>query len=426
MHERWSTSSSMGVSRRHKILDWPWGVRERFADLLTKIGQEEGAAYYMIHAAMMEIALGNIPAAKETLAACEISEPRRSPSAVRFILVARALMAVEENSDDAEALLKKAADECRDDATAQFSCDIWREYWRHGRGEDIRQQVDQLRQRALDAERHDWLCWVDLLHFHLDGTDNPAGLLRDFSQRHARYVSNAERAHLLAVTTERLAERGERDQARVMLAEARHAIADEVATISSVATRLTFTQRCEAPLQRALAAEPEVIPLLIPGIAAEVPEQVKPLRLPPVSRGSAFGRATRALGIVTLIAAVAFALVVDTSANSHHPCAAGMWYAVICLLWLLSLFTTCVSLLRSERRYGSVALGATLATLGIALAVSLGMASSAARQRDWTRRQSEAKQANGRAAGDAVEILTRYYESCTSRESRPHMHRGPH
>jgi hypothetical protein len=185
---------------------------------------------------------------------------------------------------------------------------------------------------------------------------------RGLIAHHKRYLSDVAKSRLLALTTERLAARGARDQARVFFAETQCAIAEAGAAIACPATRKAYTERAAAPLQRAVAATPDGIPLFI----VDAPSS----RVP---RGKSFAFATVVLGTIALFAAVICTILDNGGAAPLDPHSADGWFLIISWCWLMALVSVLFSMLRSERRFRTVTLGFVLATLAAAIAIAAGI-----------------------------------------------------
>ncbi len=325
-------------------------------DLLAQIGRTAAASYFRIGSASVEAQLGDFTAARESLAVGEAyigaDAIDTAPALASF---ARAVIAVEENADDAEQLLETAAELCRIDATGEFTVACLRERWRLGRGIDIRARGNELRERAIAATRNDWLTTVEVLLFEADPSDNTDVQYRELLARHPRYLSNVRKARLLALATERLAACGAHDRARIFFADAQRAIVDAAATIACPTTREKYLRRVAAPLQRAVVATRDEVPLFVGDTPAEKP-----------AKGDQFARATFTWGVATLLCAFCWTVSKLGAKGAPSSQAAEIWLGMSYLCFALAIICGLTSLSNSERRYRRLAFGLLLATLGLA------------------------------------------------------------
>jgi hypothetical protein len=330
--------------------------------LLEQVGCAAGAAFFQSIAACLQAPLGDLEAARENLKLGQAGVSTEISSSGAVAALARASIAVEANEDDAKELCDVAAELCRADDTAIFTLDCLREQWRLGRGGDVSDVVNELRQRASVATRNDWLCIADLLDFEAD-PDGPSDVrCRELLSRHRRYLSGVAKIRLLALTTERLVAAGAIDDARVFFAEAQSSIVAEAATIASPTTRQAYVRQAAAPLQRALQASTD-IPLFIGD---------PPNNLAPRKESAAFV----AVALVVMSIATAF-MFLGLVANVHDPHSAESTEGSLVagtFFWLIGLACMLAAVFRREKRGPILATCVVLALLGfwIVLAAILG------------------------------------------------------
>lgn len=340
------------------------------AELLADLGQSDGAAVYDACTALVETQLSDPVAAAESLARAESRGAGKTAVLDVLMPLVSAAIAVVEERPDADELLDQAIAHPADDGAVRIYCDALRAFHDHRQGFDVQPLVDDMRRRAVSAERADWLAEAEVAHFQFGSqTDGDAeSQYRDLIQRHSRYLCRATTCHLLAITAERVAIAGNYDRARVLITEAEELVQAEAATIGSETTRAAFVTSALAPIRRATAALPDVFSA---SDEQKILEQApaKPERPEPVSRGRFFGWVTVALASACLTLAIAgrWLLAIDPRQDIYHTGPAVVCALLVVLFWFASLITTCISLLRSERRFRLLILSAVLAVASLVI-----------------------------------------------------------
>jgi Peptidase family M50 len=350
-----------------------------FAKLLAEIGLVDAATYYEATAATLEAALGDVNTARERLASIQVSKSNAIPSLPAIVSFAESVVAVAENSDDASHKIDNTMALCTSDQTAVFLLDCLREQWQLARKTDVRQRLNEIRDRAIVASRRDWLCTVEQLQFEDEPTDSPETQCNEFLERHRRYLSAESRARLLAITTERLVEGHDVARAGALFVAAQRAIFEAASTIGAPATRQAFIKDVAAPLQRAVSAANDGIPLFM----TTAPQEQS-------TRGSAFAWGTLVAGISTLVVSLVCVIVDVSTATGRNQSTAEDWSLLIACGWLAALLGTLFSILRRERRFRTILCGMLLASLGLAIAIAGGI-SNRRPVAHWTHARSDAQ-----------------------------------
>ena len=211
-------------------------------------------------------------------------------------------IAMGEKSADTGQLLDASEPLCRDDPTAAFHLACTRAQWALESDPDARQQAEAreqlhaLRQEAVAASRGDWLCLAEQLLFlagpagpgevsepgeQVDPAERPDVQCRDLLSRHRVFLGDVAKARLLAITTERLATAGSFDEAREFFALAQHEIQTVATTIASPDTRQAYLKQASAPLQRAVLATGDALPLFMADARRASSREEKSLLVPP-------------------------------------------------------------------------------------------------------------------------------------------------
>jgi hypothetical protein len=332
------------------------------AELLDQVGNRAGAGYVRLLVAMLYTGLGDSASARQNLARGEACGADDIPQLPAVAALARVVVAVEENDEDAPDRIEAAMALCRNDAMASFALDCLLCQWRIGRGEDVRDDLHQLRERALAESRTDWLSMTELLSFEAEPTEDDETRCRDLIRRHKRHLTDAAQARLLALAAERLAVRGQHGRARVVFAEAESAIAGTAAGFAESLTREAFQLRASAPLRRALAASgDDVVPLFL---SDTPPGQAAPRKT--------FTAATLCLGTAMFLV-TAGALVADAGGDPLDAETADRVVAGLVTAWIMSLLTVMFAVVRRERPYARLFLGWLLGTLALLLSIAGGL-----------------------------------------------------
>lgn len=331
------------------------------AELLEQIQCDAGAAYMNCWASIIESSVGDIAAARERLRRAESTQPELHGLA-GLLAYAQATVAVSEADETAETRLVAARELCHEDPLAGFGLDCMRLRLLMEQGQDIRDDLNLLRERAVAVSRQDWQCAAESMLFEATtDCDAPETSCRDLIQRYPRYLSTTAKVQLLGIATERLAIVGDTRCARALFAEAQTAIAAEASLIRSEQTRRAFTTEMAKPLQRALAATADGDPIFIPDLAAKNDQ--------PANRREVFANITLAIGFAAATAtgcAVPLALEHELG---HAASGRAMFFLTLCML--ASLISGLISVLRRERRWRRLLTGLALVGASIVAAVAL-------------------------------------------------------
>lgn len=330
------------------------------SELLDQVGCLHGAAFTHALAGVVEAALGDVDGAVEDLRLAEAIDLNHDPRSKAVATYARAIATVHENSDDAPRLLSDARHQFGDNMPARFAIDALEAHWLIKRGHDVGDRLAELHDAAEMAARRDWLCTVDSLRYAAGTEGEPDSAFHELAVRHRRFLSDAARAELLAIGTERLASRGEIDRSRSMFELARTAITEAAAAIVSPRTRAAFVRGTSAPLQRAVVATQNELPLFIPDRSNATTTTGAA-----VARGEFCAKATTFAGTVAGGAAVAYSMLRPESQDAAETICG----SIVGAFFLLALVAALVSILRRERRILRVTSGLFLASMGILLFV---------------------------------------------------------
>lgn len=331
------------------------------ADLMSSVKSQLGRAIYHSQISILESVFGNVPAARESLSIAQHNALSHS-EVTGLVAYAQALLAVKENAEDVERVLHTARNLCRDDATAKFWLDCLDEGLRLENGVGNGPRLNELRHEATKAGRTDWLFMVEMLEFEAEPQEDAEAQCRDLLKRQAGQITTFDIARALAITTERLAARGNVSRARDLFAKAQAAITDEASTIASVETRDAYIRAASAPLQRAIALTAEGVPLFIPQPVSEETSQLV-----------AFANATLVSGVVAMISgligwSIRRGWIPD---GPHNTLIADSSIAIIGVSFLLALLLGIFSIVRRERRWWRLLIGLGLAMLAARLIASI-------------------------------------------------------
>lgn len=212
-------------------------------DLLTEIQCTTGMRYFYSAIASLQAALGDVVSASSSLDSARTYADRCS-----LHYYAQAIFAAEANPSDAKEVFRSALDECCGDATAEFGIECIRENWQIQRGCGNSEKRRLLRQRAMGESRRDWLCWVEVIDFEAESSEDVETRCRRIQNEFQRHLNGVAAARLLALTSRRLASQGNLERAEVLFHEAEAAIAREAAAIADATTREAYLRSAERPL----------------------------------------------------------------------------------------------------------------------------------------------------------------------------------
>ena len=340
----------------------------RIAELLSELGDPCGASYFRIAAAFLETSLGDFDAARESIAIAESTSGVDLETIRPLAAIAQAVLAVETIPADADEPLCLAQSECAHDAMAQFLIELMQLEVRRVQGGDIREALQELRSRTDADSRPDWTCLCDAVLFEIDPPSDIERGYRELVKTHKSMLPDVTNVRLLTHVVERLTENADHVKARKLFSEAQKMIEATAGSIASETTRNRFVERAAAPLQRAVVTTTDQVPLFIDITSAHA----EPKSAESKSRAPAFAYLTLIAGIGSLVA-VATALALRDVGGNRSPGNVGGWTIVVSLLLFVSLCTSLISILRSERRLRTVLVGLALVALSIGIAVVLDL-----------------------------------------------------
>jgi hypothetical protein len=328
------------------------------AELLSELGHQTGAAYFRMVASLSQIALGDFASANVSLDGCGASNLDDGLAMSAIVNYARAMIAVEENAPDADERLDALPSQMPQTADAEFHLDILRQTHRQLLGIDVSAELEALHHRAINASRRDWLCMVAKLELASVPFEQVAEKCDALLHTYQHYLTDADQARVLAMTTQRLAAGGSPELARAFFERAQRAIVRAGATIKDPVTRQAFLRLVTRPLEQAAEAASSEIPLFIPAIPDGPATD-------PITRKAIFTGVTVGFGIGAAFSAVG--LVYFTDRPVADLCMMGF-----ATYLLLGLVTSMIAVLRRERRWVLLSCAWTLIALAMAILAIVG------------------------------------------------------
>lgn len=207
-------------------------------DLLVDMGHKEGARHFSLLMAYVDICLGNTSNAEERLSNAQSED---LPFDVVFVSYCRMMVASMNGDKQADDVFELAKRLCKNDATALFVIEVNELPRRSGRGESIIDSLNKLKSHARNQKRGDWLSAVEIQEYFLrDDLGSADYIADDLLKRHARFVTEYEKASILALTTQRLFASGDDDKATQWFQTTKDYVRTTQCSISDRSTRQAF------------------------------------------------------------------------------------------------------------------------------------------------------------------------------------------
>ncbi len=159
------------------------------SDLLQRVGATSGAAYYRLLRGTVEIVLGDLASARESLAIGRQCDPGEFAGSVALASYLEALIAIKSRNKEAPRLGERARQLSRGDEQVCFVLEVLELAQRIEHGEASVEGLHALRERVSHTSRDDWMCTVDMLLFRFDPPDDPDSGCRDLLVRYRLRVA---------------------------------------------------------------------------------------------------------------------------------------------------------------------------------------------------------------------------------------------
>lgn|GEM_PF-2384993 len=330
------------------------------SELLRRAGCPTDADYYQLLAGLPRCELCDYGIVDESRRLCEQLPDGRFPEARQVLQLIEAAALVGTDDPRAGGFLDAALAASAATPDLYYALFVLSYYQKLQRGEPVGEELQTRLEEARREKRPDRACMLEILAFHADPPQDAAVACQTLLSRHRQYVTETQRAQLLSFMTELLVEREEHVAGREHYQAALAAIATVSQSIQVPEVRRQYILAASLPLQRAMLASNDDLPLFINDQTTTRPQVV-----------ARFSKLSLNLGWAS-IGFVVGAYIAKAALGRPLPSGLIFMFTLVTLVCLLgATLSSLVAVVRKEHRLVQGLVGVILGIVAMVLLVGL-------------------------------------------------------